>query len=41
VADYLLYSTSPKVAWLEHPQNPVSRPYSDNDVLFQVFPDQR
>lgn len=41
VADYLLYSSSPKVAWLEHPQNPLSRPYTGDDTFLQIFPDQR
>lgn len=41
VADYLLYTSSPKVAWLEHPQNPMSRPYTGEDTFLQVFPDQK
>ncbi|GAB5035187.1 iron-regulated protein [Nannochloropsis oceanica] len=37
LADYLWWSDYPKVAWLEHPQNPISTPYSGDDTLFQVF----
>lgn len=37
VSEFLWYSQYPKVSWLEHPQNPISRPYKDEDTLFQVF----
>jgi hypothetical protein len=37
VSDYLWFSDYPKVAWLEHPQNPISTVYTDEDTLFQVF----
>jgi hypothetical protein len=40
VADYILYTESPKVAWLEHPLNPMSSPYQEDDKLFQVFPNK-
>jgi hypothetical protein len=37
VADFLWWSQYPRVAWLEHPQNPISGVYSEDDSLFQVF----
>lgn len=41
VSDFMWFSKYPKVAWLEHPQNPMDKPYSGEDILFQVFPDSR
>lgn len=41
VSDYMWFSNYPKVSWLEHPQNAMDRPYRGDDVLFQIFPDQR
>jgi len=39
VADFLLYSSSPKVAWLTHPQNPINSPFKENDFFLRIFSD--
>ena len=39
VADFLLYSSSPKVVWLTHPQNPIDVPFRENDFFLRIFSD--